>query len=161
VGADAEAEEQGYEQEPALGGTEVGAVVPAEHGPEDDGSDEHGQAVDFALDSGEPGGVAEEVAEGAGGGGDEGYGFAPYGEQTDGPEEEHDGEPRRHGGEGIAAEGHMGRGGGKPAEDVGQQLVEGRSGGMAHLQEMGHGDKLAAVPKADGGFKGEEIDEGG
>jgi hypothetical protein len=32
---------------------------------------------------------------------------------------------------------------------------------MAHLEEIGHGDELAAVPEADRGFEREEVDEGG
>ena len=62
VGTKAEAEEKGDEEKPTLRLTVVGTAIPAEHGPEGGGGDEHGKAVYFAFDSGEPGSVAEEVA---------------------------------------------------------------------------------------------------
>ena len=161
VGTKAEAEEKGDEEKPTLRLTVVGTAIPAEHGPEGGGGDEHGKAVDFAFDSGEPGCVAEEVAERADDGGGERYFFVGRGEEEDGPEEEHDGEASREGRERVAAESHLCRGWCKPRKDVGEKLVEGGSRGMAYLEEIGDGDKFATVPETDCGFECEEVNGGG
>lgn len=79
--------------------------------------------------------------------------------EEDGPVEEHHGEAAGHGGEGVAATSHRHHVATcQPREDVCQQLVERGSRGMPHLQQVGDGNKLAAVPETGGGFEGEEID---
>ena len=82
--------------------------------------------------------------------------------EEDGPVEEHHGEAAGDGGEGVAAAGHKhGVAASQPGEGVGQQLVEGCSRGVPHLQQVGDGDEFATVPEADGRLEGEEVDRRG
>ena len=61
MGAAAQSEEEGDEAKPAECLVGVGAAVPPQHRPKDDGGNEHGQTVDFALNSREPCCVAENI----------------------------------------------------------------------------------------------------
>jgi hypothetical protein len=133
MGAAAQSEEEGDEAKPAECLVGVGAVVPPQHRPKDDGGNEHGQTVDFALDSGEPGCVAEEIAKCAHSGCDEGLWFVGRGEEENGPEEEHNGESGTECAERVAAQRHLYGRRSKPREGMGKQLVEGGSRGMAYL----------------------------
>ena len=67
--ADSQSQEESQEQEEAR----VVVASPEEDEPHIQGAEEHRHAVDFAFDGGEPGGVAEEVAECADEGWDLGF----------------------------------------------------------------------------------------
>ena len=164
--AGAEASEKGNEEKTAA----VGLVVPPQRRPDDDGGDEDGEGVDLTLNGREPGSVAEEVAEGADEGGEVGSECASvflslrkFREcEEDCPVEEHYRQPSCDGGKGVAATRHSHHVATRqPGEGMGQQLVEGRSRGVSHLQQVGDGDELATVPEADGRLEGEEVDRRG
>ena len=151
--ADAEAEREGQEEQQAR----VAGAAPTEHEPHIERAEEHGHGVDLALDGREPGGVGEEVAEC----GDGGRQLA-CAEFACGAEEHHDCEGGAECAEGVAEGCHPeGVAAGQEHGAVGQELVEGRSRRVAHLQGVAGDDELAAVPPGDGGVEGEEVDGGG
>lgn len=161
VHTDAEAQEEGHEDEPSA----VAALFPPQREPHGEGTEEHGHGVDLALDGGEPGGVAEEIAQGAHHGPEEGAarGVArPRKQQACAQEEQQHRQRGAEHGDEVAQRRHQrGVAEGEEHEAVGDELIERRSRRMAHLEAVARGDELAAVPPRNRAVHGEEVDEKG
>ena len=173
VHADGEPHQVGDQDQPAVGAVFVRHLFPFEDGPEDQGGEEGGHGIDLALNRREP----EGVRKGVGGGTDQCAAkdgdqlrhaqlFArllckAFGEERDAPEKEHDGQAAAKGRHAVDADGDVGGILREHGEEAAEQLEGGGTGRVSDLQFAGGGDIFAAIPEADGGFGGHEVDHGG
>ena len=166
--ADTQAHEECDQHHPAQGVGRIGPVVPHGHGPEHHGRKERRHCVNLALDCGEPESIGEAICQGAheartydGKRTSGGFGANhPLGEPDYGQIQEEYGKRRTDGAHGVDQDGgvHIVA---EHREEAGDELEYGVSRGMPHLQFIGRGDELAAVPERSRGLYGEQVCDGG
>ena len=159
VHPDAQAHQVGDQDQPACVVGLVGHALPLQDGPEHDGREEGGQGVHLALHGAEPEAVAPGVGQGA-------HHAAPdhgqalpegqlrsvprghlVGHVRDAPEQEQDGEGAGQCTEHVDGHRYVLRRY-EGAEHPSQDHEQGCSGRVAHLQLVGGGDELPAIPEA-------------
>ena len=151
MNADAETQQQTQEGQQ----TGVAGVSPAKGQPHVEGAAEHRRGVDLALDSREPYGVAEEIAERP-----HRSAEGSHAEETQrGAKQPHRHAATEHG-EGIAQRCHKHRIAEREEhEEMREKLINRCSRRMSHTERPARGDKLATVPPRSRAVHGEEIDQ--
>ena len=136
-------------------------AIPPQPGPHYHRSNEHGQTVNLAFHSRKPSRVAKQVAQRPDQRTDP-YTLRTRFEQEHRPVKKHNRQATRHSRECVDAGSHQQRiAERKPGKDMSKELVERGTRRMSHLQEVGHRDELATVPKTDGGFERKKVNRGG
>ena len=172
VHADGQAHEVGNEDEPAVRARLVGSPFPPQYQPEHDGGEKRRVGVHFAFDRREPERVRKRVGQRAH------HARAQHGDDVarrvvvltlqqhfarqvrDGPEKEKDGQRTEDGRHGVDARRHMRGVGGKQREELPREHEERCSGRVPHVELVGGGDELAAVPEAGGRLDGHQVGDG-
>lgn len=168
--ADREPHQVGDQDDPACGPGPVGLLLPLEHEPYHQRREHRREGVDLALDGREPEGVGEGVGQrshGAcaqrGDGPRQGELAAAARDETarqvgDRPEEEEDAEGARQRVHGVDGDAHVVGRGGEEGGQARQHHEERGAGWVAHLELVGGGDELGAVPEARDGLHGQKVD---
>ena len=159
VHTDGQTGEVENQHNPAIGVRRVGIVFPFQNEPEHQSREHRRIGVDFALDCGEPEGVAPRVGQStghtAGQNGQrlaEGFDHAVGAKQLtrqmrDAPEQEQDAECREQGAHYIDPVGHLLGTRGKERKELAREHKEGCSGRVTHFKPIGRSDELRTIPE--------------